>query len=211
MRCAWPSSGRSAARRSTTARSSSWRRTTARLRIEVGYGLEGALNDATASRIIREVIVPRFREGDFFGGISAGLERMMRVIDGEPLPEAARPAPRVDGGAAADAAGAAHPRARRGRRSCAAFSGASSARSPPAARSARSPGCSWARSPSGCSRASSHSSSRSLGAGRGGGYYGGFPGGFGGYLRRRFGGGGFGGGFRGGGGTFGGGGASGRW
>src|SRR5688500_1386537 len=53
------------------------------LRIEVGYGLEGVLNDATASRIIREAIVPRFREGDFYGGINAGLDRIMRVIDGE--------------------------------------------------------------------------------------------------------------------------------
>jgi len=60
------------------------------LRIEVGYGLEGVLNDATASRIIREVIVPRFREGDFYGGINAGLDRMMRLIDGEPLPEPTR-------------------------------------------------------------------------------------------------------------------------
>ncbi|HWD22341.1 MAG TPA: YgcG family protein [Burkholderiales bacterium] len=68
------------------------------LRIEVGYGLEGALNDATASRIIREVIVPRFREGDFFGGISAGVDRMIRVIDGEPLPAPARSAPQAGGG-----------------------------------------------------------------------------------------------------------------
>ena len=45
------------------------------MRIEVGYGLEGALNDATAKRIIAEVITPRFREGDFFGGISAGVDR----------------------------------------------------------------------------------------------------------------------------------------
>ena len=63
------------------------------LRIEVGYGLEGVLNDATASRIIREIIVPRFREGDFYGGINAGLDRMMRLIDGEPLPEASRQKP----------------------------------------------------------------------------------------------------------------------
>ena len=62
------------------------------LRIEVGYGLEGVLNDATASRIIREIIVPRFREGDFYGGINAGLDRMMRLIDGEPLPEPGRSA-----------------------------------------------------------------------------------------------------------------------
>ena len=68
------------------------------LRIEVGYGLEGALNDATAKRIVSDVIVPRFREGDFFGGISAGLDRMIRVIDGEPLPQPAREAPAVSGG-----------------------------------------------------------------------------------------------------------------
>jgi uncharacterized protein len=68
------------------------------LRIEVGYGLEGALNDATANRIIRELIVPRFREGDFYGGINAGLDRMMRVIDGEPLPAPAKSAPGAQGG-----------------------------------------------------------------------------------------------------------------
>ena len=67
------------------------------LRIEVGYGLEGVLNDATASRIIREIIVPRFREGDFYGGINAGLDRMMRLIDGEPLPEPARRASAGEG------------------------------------------------------------------------------------------------------------------
>ena len=69
------------------------------LRIEIGYGLEGVLNDATASRIIREVIVPRFREGDFYGGINAGLDRMMRLIDGEPLPAAQKSAsPGAEGG-----------------------------------------------------------------------------------------------------------------
>jgi uncharacterized protein len=57
-----------------------------KLRIEVGYGLEGALNDITAKRIIDEVITPRFRNGDFAGGISAGVERMIGVIDGETLP-----------------------------------------------------------------------------------------------------------------------------
>lgn len=56
------------------------------LRIEVGYGLEGALNDATAKRIIEEFIVPRFRQGDFPGGITAGLDRIIGVIEGEPLP-----------------------------------------------------------------------------------------------------------------------------
>jgi uncharacterized protein len=60
------------------------------LRIEVGYGLEGALTDVTSRRIIDEVITPKFREGDFAGGISAGVDRMMRVIDGEPLPVPSR-------------------------------------------------------------------------------------------------------------------------
>ena len=57
------------------------------LRIEVGYGLEGALTDAASKRIISEVIVPRFRQGDFYGGIAAGVDRILRVIDGEPLPK----------------------------------------------------------------------------------------------------------------------------
>jgi uncharacterized protein len=56
------------------------------LRIEVGYGLEGALTDATTKRIIDEIITPKFRTGDFAGGISAGIDRMIRVIDGEKLP-----------------------------------------------------------------------------------------------------------------------------
>ena len=56
------------------------------LRIEVGYGLEGALTDATSHRIIDETIVPRFKEGDFYGGITAGVDSMMRVVSGEPLP-----------------------------------------------------------------------------------------------------------------------------
>jgi uncharacterized protein len=57
-----------------------------RLRIEVGYGLEGALSDATSKRIIAETITPLFRQGDFYGGINAGLDQIMRVINGEPLP-----------------------------------------------------------------------------------------------------------------------------
>jgi uncharacterized protein len=62
-------------------------------RIEVGYGLEGALNDATANRIIDDIAVPRFRQGDFFGGLAAAVDSMIRVIDGEPLPPPARAAP----------------------------------------------------------------------------------------------------------------------
>jgi uncharacterized protein len=57
-----------------------------KLRIEVGYGLEGALNDVTSKRIIDEIITPRFRNGDFAGGISAGVDQIIRVIDGEALP-----------------------------------------------------------------------------------------------------------------------------
>ena len=57
-----------------------------RLRIEVGYGLEGALTDATTKRIIDEDITPKFKSGDFAGGVSAGVNRMIRVIDGEKLP-----------------------------------------------------------------------------------------------------------------------------
>lgn len=56
------------------------------LRIEVGYGLEGVLTDATSNRIISEVIVPRFHVGDFYGGLSEGIDRMIRVANGEPLP-----------------------------------------------------------------------------------------------------------------------------
>ena len=57
------------------------------LRIEVGYGLEGALNDAISKRIISEIIKPRFQQGDFYGGIAAGIDQIIRVVDGEPLPE----------------------------------------------------------------------------------------------------------------------------
>lgn len=56
------------------------------LRIEVGYGLEGALNDATSKRIISETILPRFKQQDFYGGINAGVGQIISVIDGEPLP-----------------------------------------------------------------------------------------------------------------------------
>jgi uncharacterized protein len=56
------------------------------LRIEVGRGLEGALPDITAGRIINDTIAPLFRQGDFYGGVNAGLDQMIRVIDGEALP-----------------------------------------------------------------------------------------------------------------------------
>ena len=57
-----------------------------RLRIEVGRGLEGVIPDAVANRIVNEDITPRFKEGNFYAGITAGVDRMIRVIEGEPLP-----------------------------------------------------------------------------------------------------------------------------
>lgn len=56
------------------------------VRLEVGYGLEGTIPDATANRVIDEYIVPRFRDGDYAGGIQAGVDRVVALIDGEPLP-----------------------------------------------------------------------------------------------------------------------------
>jgi uncharacterized protein len=179
------------------------------LRIEVGYGLEGALNDATASRIIREVIVPRFRENDFYGGINAGVDRMIRVIDGEPLPAPARSAPQVEGGMwqalpvlliLAVVVGAAL-RAMLGRVLGALTTGGAVG------------AIAWIIAGAlGVALIAALLAFFFTLAGGGSGrrYYGGFPGGFGGGIGR---GGGFGGGggFRGGGGGFGGGGASGRW
>ncbi|MCS6947213.1 MAG: YgcG family protein [Steroidobacteraceae bacterium] len=57
-----------------------------RMRIEVGQGLEGALTDLVAKRIIEGSIAPLFRQGDFAGGINAGVDQMIRIVDGEPLP-----------------------------------------------------------------------------------------------------------------------------
>ncbi len=57
-----------------------------RIRIEVGYGLEGVLTDALSNRIIDETIAPAFRQGNFYGGIDSALDAMIKVIDGEPLP-----------------------------------------------------------------------------------------------------------------------------
>jgi uncharacterized protein len=57
-----------------------------RVRIEVGQGLEGVLTDAMSNRIIDETITPDFRRGDFYAGIDAGLDSMMKLIQGEALP-----------------------------------------------------------------------------------------------------------------------------
>lgn len=56
------------------------------VRIEVGRGLEGVLPDAVANRIINEIIIPFFKQGDVYGGLQAGSVRMIRIIEGEPLP-----------------------------------------------------------------------------------------------------------------------------
>lgn len=178
------------------------------VRIEVGYGLEGALNDATANRIVREAILPRFREGDFYGGITAGVDRMIRVVDGEPLPEPAHPRPQVGGGI-----GQSLPilfvlalvvggilRGVLGRVFGSVTAGGIVG------------GLAWLLV--GALGVAVFAGIMAfvftlLGGGRRG-YYGGFPGGF--HRGGGFGGGGFGGGFRGGGGGgFGGGGATGRW
>jgi uncharacterized protein len=57
-----------------------------RLRLEIGYGLEGAIPDAIAKRVIAETITPYFKTGDYYGGIDAGLLQLMRLIEGESLP-----------------------------------------------------------------------------------------------------------------------------
>lgn len=57
-----------------------------RLRVEVGYGLEGAISDLQAGRIIREHITPYFKEGDYIQGITAGVDSLEALIRGEALP-----------------------------------------------------------------------------------------------------------------------------
>lgn len=55
-------------------------------RIEVGYGLEGALTDALSSRILNETMIPLFRQGQYYQGLSAGVAQIIQVVDGEALP-----------------------------------------------------------------------------------------------------------------------------
>ncbi len=58
-----------------------------KMRIEVGYGLEGVLTDATSRRIIAESVAPLFREGKFAAGIDAGVDRIISAVaEGKPLP-----------------------------------------------------------------------------------------------------------------------------
>jgi len=60
-----------------------------KVRIEVGYGLEGRLTDAQSSVIINQVITPAFKNGDFVGGITKGTEAIIQVLGGNPLAEPA--------------------------------------------------------------------------------------------------------------------------
>ena len=68
------------------------------VRVEVGYGLEGALGDLTSKRIISETILPRFKQDDFYGGVTAGVGQIIRVVDGEPLPAPSNTPARSIGG-----------------------------------------------------------------------------------------------------------------
>ncbi|TQM06885.1 uncharacterized protein FB548_3260 [Pseudoxanthomonas sp. 3HH-4] len=58
-----------------------------RVRIETGYGLEGAIPDAIANRVIQEYLAPKFRAGDYAGGITDATATLVKLIDGEALPE----------------------------------------------------------------------------------------------------------------------------
>jgi len=69
-----------------------------KVRIEVGYGLEGDLTDARSAHIIRNDIVPRFRAGDFPAGVSAGVEAVLRTIEGT-YQASDQPPPHREGGA----------------------------------------------------------------------------------------------------------------
>lgn len=57
-----------------------------KMRLEVGYGLEGAIPDAVAKRIVAETMAPRFKQGDFAGGLDAAVAALGKIIGGEPLP-----------------------------------------------------------------------------------------------------------------------------
>jgi uncharacterized protein len=61
-----------------------------KMRIEVGYGLEGAVTDLYAKRIISETMTPYFKRGDFAGGIDQAVNQVIGLIDGEPLPAPTR-------------------------------------------------------------------------------------------------------------------------
>tara|TARA_B110000977_G_scaffold115264_1_gene148999 strand:- start:139 stop:702 length:564 start_codon:yes stop_codon:yes gene_type:complete len=61
-----------------------------KMRIEVGYGLEGAIPDLYAKHIINDTFTPKFKQGDFAGGIAAAADQIFCLIDGEPLPASSK-------------------------------------------------------------------------------------------------------------------------
>ncbi len=70
------------------------------IRIETGYGLEEKLTDARSGQIIRNDIIPRFRQGDFYGGIEAGVTGIIQTVRGvyQAAPQSERRASRKSGG-----------------------------------------------------------------------------------------------------------------
>ncbi len=73
-----------------------------KMRIEVGRGLEGAIPDVIAKRIGSDIVAPYFRQGDFYGGITAGVDRIIKTAEGEPLPAPQRGAQQKPGTAFED-------------------------------------------------------------------------------------------------------------
>ena len=69
-----------------------------KVRIEVAKTLEGAIPDLAAKHIIDEAITPKFRQGDFAGGLHAAADRIIARVSGEALPAPSAPAPRGDEG-----------------------------------------------------------------------------------------------------------------
>ncbi|MGN6261698.1 MAG: TPM domain-containing protein [Ralstonia sp.] len=73
-----------------------------KMRIEVGRGLEGALTDAQSKRVLQDVMAPHFRQGDFYGGLAAGISAIQTVIAQESLPPAERAKHQQSGGGISD-------------------------------------------------------------------------------------------------------------
>ncbi|CAJ0809943.1 hypothetical protein LMG19087_00613 [Ralstonia wenshanensis] len=73
-----------------------------KMRIEVGRGLEGALTDAQSKRVLQDVMAPHFRQGDFYGGLSAGISAIQTVVAQESLPPAERAKHQQSGGGIGD-------------------------------------------------------------------------------------------------------------
>lgn len=69
-----------------------------KLRIHTGRGTQGSLTDVLAKRIVADLVAPHFRSGDFAGGIDAGVDAIVKAIEGEnlPLPEVKKSARKVD-------------------------------------------------------------------------------------------------------------------